>query len=105
SRALRSIVVCGRRPLNGGVMLRRTFTTSIVPVATGAVITILTLSGRATTADHASSVIAPRVPCTQLRAVTTSGGFDLENAFTLDSVDDPYNMWDVRESSPTTTIR
>jgi cytochrome c peroxidase len=65
-------------------MLRRRSTTLAIAVATGALLTLLTLSGGSATADRADSVIASRDRFGQLRTVTTSGGFDLENPFFQD---------------------
>ena len=64
-------------------MLHHCFTT-LIPVTTGAVVAILTLSGRTADAGGADALIASRDPFGQLRTFTTKGTFDFENPFFTD---------------------
>lgn len=65
-------------------MLGRRFGMLAIPVATGATLTLLTLAGGSATADRADHIIATRDRFGQLRTITTSGRFDLENPFFQD---------------------
>src|SRR5262249_10837631 len=62
-------------------MLRRYFAAFTIPVATGAFVIIMALSGRTVGADGGDNVIDSRDPFGQLRTLTTNGAFDFDNPF------------------------